>query len=84
MCQHISNKELNSIIVIIIIIIIIIILFPRAFSPWHFSSWTGGDPHRSGVKFQNPVLSVLRVMFQVLLFFVVNPLFPWYGFHIFL
>ena len=52
----------------IIIIIIIIILYgwllSQAFSPRYFS-WTNGDPHRSGFKFQTAVLSVLCAMFQV-------------------
>jgi hypothetical protein len=38
----------------------------QAFSPRYFS-WTNGDPHRSGFKFQTAVLSVLCVMFQILL-----------------
>jgi hypothetical protein len=36
----------------------------QAFSSWYFSR-TNGDPHRSGFKFQNAVISVLCVMFQV-------------------
>ena len=37
-----------------------------------YFSWTSGDPHRSRFKLHTAVLSVLCVMFQVLLSFVVN------------
>ena len=40
-------------------------------SPRHFS-WTSGDPHHSRFKLHTAVLSVLCVMFQVQLSFVVN------------
>jgi len=43
----------------------------HAFSPRYFS-WTSCDPHRSRFKLHNAVLSVLCVMFQVQLSFVVN------------
>ena len=46
-------------------------LLSQAFSSRYFS-WTSGDPHRSVVKFHTAVLSVLCVMFQVWLSFVVN------------
>jgi hypothetical protein len=39
-------------------------LVSQAFSPWYLS-WTNGDPHRSGFKFQTAVLSVSCVMFLV-------------------
>jgi len=67
--------------VIIIIIIIIIIniriiitygyLLSQEFSSWYFS-WTSGDPQPSGFNLHTAVLSVLCVMFQVYLSFVVN------------
>ena len=40
-------------------------------SSWYFS-WTSVDPHRPGFKLHIAVLSVLCVMFQVQLSFVVN------------
>ena len=46
-------------------------LLSQAFSSWHFS-WTSGDPHHSGFKLHTAVLSVLCVMYQVQLSFVVN------------
>jgi hypothetical protein len=57
-------------------IIIIIIFFygcflSQIFSSWYFS-WTNGDPHRSGFKLDTAVLSILCVMFQLYLSFVVN------------
>jgi len=48
-----------------IIIIIIIVLSSEAVSPWYYFSWTNGDPHCSGFKFQTVELSLLCVMFQV-------------------
>ena len=57
----------------VIVITIIIMLSPvTGLFSLYFSSWTNGDPHRSGFKFQTAVLSVLCVMFQVQLSFVVN------------
>ena len=46
-------------------------LLSQALSAWYIS-WTSGDPHRSGFKLHTAVLSVLCVMFQVQLSFVVN------------
>jgi len=46
-------------------------LLSQAF-PSRYFSWTSGDPHRSGFKLHTAVLSVLCVMFQVQLSFVVN------------
>jgi len=67
-------KLIKCIIIIISSIIIIIwygCLLLHAFSSWHFS-WTSSDPHRSGIKLHTAVLSVLCVMFQVWLSFVMN------------
>ena len=47
-------------------------LLSQTFSPSRYFSWTSGDPHRSGYKLHTAVLSVLCVMFQVQLSFVVN------------
>ena len=58
-------------------------LLSQAFSSWCFS-WTSSDPHRSGFKLHTAVLSVLCVMFQVQLSFVVNlSSFSRYSFQIF-
>jgi len=46
-------------------------LLSQAFTIWYFS-WTNGDPHHSGFKFQTAVLPILCVMFLVQLPFVVN------------
>jgi len=46
-------------------------LLSQAFSSRYFS-WTSGDPHCSGFKLHTAVLSILCVMFQVQLSFVVN------------
>ena len=58
--------------------VIIILILVKVFSPRFLFSWTNGDPHRSGFNFQTAVLSVLCVMFQVQLFFVVNLLNVYY------
>ena len=55
----------------IIIIIWYGCLMSQAFSSWYFS-WTSGDPHHSGFKLHTAVLSILCVLFQVQLSFVVN------------
>ena len=60
-----------STVIIIIIIIRYGYLMSQAFSSWHFS-WTSGDPPPSGFKLHTAVLSVLCVMLQVQLSFVVN------------
>jgi hypothetical protein len=66
------NYYIIIIIIIIVIIIIIMLLSPgTGFSPRYFS-WTSGDPHRSGFKFQTVILSVLCVMFQVLLLILIT------------
>jgi hypothetical protein len=57
--------------VAVLLVIIICCLLPQAFSPRYFFC-KNGDPHRSGFKFQTAVLSVLCVMFQVHLSFVLN------------
>ena len=66
----IQNNGQNYIIIIIIIIRYGCLL-SQAFSSWYFS-WTSDDPHCSGFKLHTAVLSVLCVMFQVYLSFVVN------------
>jgi hypothetical protein len=70
-----SNRTFGFIFVVLVVTVIIIIIISSlvtVFSPCYFSSLTNGDPHRSGFKFQTAVPSVLRVMFQVQLSFVVN------------
>ena len=57
--------------IIIIIIIRYGCLLSQAFSSRYFS-WTSSDPHRSRFKLHTAALSVLCVMFQVQLSFVVN------------
>ena len=64
-------RRVHLLVIIIIIIIRYACLLSQAFSSWYFS-WTSGDPHRSGFKLHIAVLSVLCVMFQVQLSFVVN------------
>ena len=67
----INRIRLGGLICIIIIIIRYGCLLSQAFSSRYFS-WTSGDPHCSGFKLHTAVLSVLCVMFQVQLSFVVN------------
>jgi len=47
-------------------------LLTHTFFPRHFPSLTNGDPHISGSQFQPAALSILCVMFQLQLFFVLN------------
>jgi hypothetical protein len=75
--------EVYCYIIIIIIIIIIIVSQSHDFSSWHFSSWTICDPHHSGFQFQTAELSVFRVTFSCLLYWIYWML-SWYGLQVFL
>ena len=56
---------------LLLMLLLLLCLLSQTLSSRYFS-WTSVDPHRSGFKLHTAVLSILCVMFQVQLSFVVN------------
>ena len=71
MFQLLTYRQNSSLLLLLLLLLLLFCLLSQAFSPCHFSS-TSCDPHRSRFKFQTAALSILCVMFQVQLSFVVN------------
>ena len=68
-CHFLISSSLKSVYLYLLLLLLLLLfycLLSQAFSPSYFS-WTNGDPHRSGFKFQTAILPVLCVMFLLLL-----------------
>jgi hypothetical protein len=71
LCNWPLGHWVSTLITLLLLLLFHCLLW-QAFCFWYLSSWPNDDPHRSGFKFQTAVLSVLCIMFESQLSFVVN------------